>query len=126
MAEETNRRRYDRKNTLNLVDYVILGERGEQIGRGMGRTRNVSQVGLLLETHRALEPMQNVLITVALADDTIELRGKVVHVEAFPPEKRHYAGVAFIEMDKKAHEMLNRYIEALETQENEPNPSSGK
>ncbi|MBW1667833.1 MAG: PilZ domain-containing protein [Deltaproteobacteria bacterium] len=126
MAEETNRRRFDRKSTLNLVDYVILGERGEQLGRGMGRTRNVSLVGLLLETYSPLQPKQRVMITIGLADDTIELKGQVVHVETSPPEKRHYAGVAFIEMAKEAQEMLKRYIEALENEKNEPGPPTGK
>ncbi|MGD2126605.1 MAG: PilZ domain-containing protein [Desulfobacteraceae bacterium] len=110
------RRKYDRKKTLNLVDYVVLGEGGEQVSRGMGRTRNVSEGGLLLETYHPLNAGQEVLITLGLQDDLVELKGRIVHLEPpVPPSEkdRHCSGVEFTGVDKQGLQILRRYIEAI-------------
>lgn len=110
---EAQRRKWDRKKTLNLVDYVILGEDGVFLSRGMGRTRNVSEGGLLLETHRALKEGEEVLITLGLKEDVVRLRGRVVHQAPPMDEYRHCAGVKFTHMNKEDRELLKRYIVAL-------------
>jgi Tfp pilus assembly protein PilZ len=110
------RRRLERARALNLVDYILIGEDGVQMTRGMGRTRNVSEEGLLLETHRPLRGGQTILITMGIKDHTVRLRGRVVHVElpaSFPEERRHCAGVKFTAADKAGAEALKRYIHAL-------------
>jgi Tfp pilus assembly protein PilZ len=112
---EAQRRKWDRKETLNLVDYVILGEDGVFLSRGMGRTRNVSEGGLLLETHRALKEGEEVLITLGLKEDMVRLRGRVVHQAPPTDEYRHCAGVKFTHMNKEDRETLKRHISALET-----------
>ena len=110
---EAQRRRWGRKDTLNLVDYVILGEDGVFLSRGMGRTRNVSEGGLLLETHRALKEGEGVLITLGLKEDMVMLRGRVVHQAPPMDEYRHCAGVKFTHMNKEDRETLKRYIGAI-------------
>jgi Tfp pilus assembly protein PilZ len=110
---EAQRRKWDRKETLNLVDYVLLGENGIFLSRGMGRTRNVSKGGLLLETHRALKKGEEVLITLGLKEDMVRLRGRVVHQEPPTEEYRHCAGVKFTQMNKQDREILKIYINAL-------------
>jgi PilZ domain len=113
---DLDRRKFDRTGTLNLVDYVILGEDGSPVSRGMGRTRNVSEVGLLLETHRPLTEGQTVLITLGLKDETVQFRGRIMHQEtpaSFFEETRYCAGVKFTAVNKQGSEVLNRYIQAL-------------
>jgi len=110
---EAERRKWDRKETLNLVEYVILGEEGVFLSRGMGRTRNVSEGGLLLETHRALKEGEEVLITLGLHEDMVRLRGRVVHQAAPLDEYRHCAGVKFTQMNKEDRGLLKKYIAAL-------------
>jgi Tfp pilus assembly protein PilZ len=109
---EAQRRKWDRKATLNLVDYIILGENGAFRSRGMGRTRNVSEGGLLLETHRALEEGEEVLITLGLKEDIVSLRGRVVHQAPPMAEFRHCAGVEFTHMNNGDRETLKNYITA--------------
>ncbi|MEJ2723770.1 MAG: PilZ domain-containing protein [Deltaproteobacteria bacterium] len=114
--EDRQRRRWERKNTLNLVEFVILGENGEQVSRGMGRTRNVSEGGLLLETYRPLEPEQRVLISVGLGDDMVEIKGRIVHLHPpVPPSSkdRYCSGVELTQIDQKGKRLLKKYIEAL-------------
>ena len=114
--QDLMRRKFERSSTLNLVDYVILGEDGSHLSRGMGRTRNVSEGGLLLETHRALTEGQTILITLGLKDETVQLRGRVMHQE--PPaslseETRYCSGVKFTAVNKHGMEVLKKYIQAL-------------
>jgi c-di-GMP-binding flagellar brake protein YcgR len=110
---EAQRRKWDRKKTLNLVDYVILGEDGASLSRGMGRTRNVSEGGLLLETHRPLTEGEEVLITLGLKEDLVRLKGRVIHQEMPTDKYRHCAGVKFTHMNKEDRGLLKRYIVAL-------------
>ena len=114
--EDHKRRKFERSRTLNLVDYIILGEEGSLLSRGMGRTRNVSEGGLLLETHRPLQDGQIVLITLGLKEDMVQLRGKVMHQEppaSYSEETRYCAGVKFTAVSKKGAEALKKYIQAL-------------
>ena len=114
--QELKRRKFERSSTLNLVDYVILGEDGSHLSRGMGRTRNVSEGGLLLETHRVLTEGQTILITLGLKDETVQLRGRVMHQEppaSFSEETRYCAGVKFTAVNKHGMEVLKKYILAL-------------
>jgi hypothetical protein len=123
--EDRQRRRWGRKNTLNLVEFVLLGENGEQLSRGMGRTRNVSEGGLLLETYRPLQPEQTVLISVGLGDDMVELRGRIVHLHPpVPPSSkdRYCSGVELTEIDPKGKRLLQKYIEALNNSHGKPTP----
>jgi Tfp pilus assembly protein PilZ len=110
---EAQRRKWDRKQTLNPVDYVILGEDGVFLSRGMGRTHNVSEGGLFLETHRALKEGEEVLITLGLKDVMVRLRGRVVRLVPATGEYRHCAGVKFTHMNKDDRETLKNYIGVL-------------
>lgn len=111
---EIERRKNPRKKSLNLVDYVLLDEEGRAVSRGMGRTRNVGEAGLLLETRTSLEEGQRIIITVGLEDDMVELKGRVIYTT--PSEDEGYrAGIEFLEIDQAAGEVLKSYIVAIET-----------
>lgn len=114
--QDPKRRKFERNRALNLVDYIILDEDGRRLSRGMGRTRNVSEGGLLLETHRPLQDGQIVLITLGLKEDTVQLRGKIMHQEppaSFSEDTRYCAGVKFTATNKQGMEALKKYIMAL-------------
>jgi hypothetical protein len=110
---ELGKRRHDRKKDLNLVDYIILDNEGEQVSRGMGRTRNVSEAGLLLETHRSLEVGQDILITLGLKNETIQVRGRVVHIHEPTLDKRHCAGIKFVVIGETDRRVLKKMIQAM-------------
>ncbi len=107
-----SRRTHERKDSLNLLDYIALGEDGNPIGRGVGRTLNVSEVGLFIETHIPLIQGQTILVTVALEEDIVEIEGQVVHTEK-PKENRYTSGIKFIELDEEGRRIMGRYVEAL-------------
>lgn len=105
------RRRFDRKNSLNLIDYEIPGTDG-LVGRGIGRTRNISGAGLLLETHTPLEPGWTVLLTLGLDNEMVGIKGKVVHMEP-AGEELFWSGIEFLEMASEGKRVLEKYLEAF-------------
>jgi hypothetical protein len=112
---DLKQRKHERRDSLNLVDYVLLDRDGEQTGRGMGRTRNVSEGGLLLETYNPLSRDQTILITLGLEEDMVELNGKVVHVGP-SDEKGFCSGIELREMDEEGRRVLKAYTEALKAE----------
>ncbi len=110
--KEINQRKFERKDSLNILDYVILGEAGNPINHGMGRTLNVSENGLLLETHDPLTKGQTLLITVGLEEDMVELKGQTTHVDP-SSDKKFCSGIEFIEIDENGKRVLNNFLEAL-------------
>jgi len=77
----TEQRRFIRKNALHLLDYLIFDQNGLQTTYSMGRTLDVSENGLKLETTEQIAIGDTLLITVGLEDDLIDLRGEVVYTE---------------------------------------------
>lgn len=113
--DEGKRRKYERKDSLNLIDYVVLGPEGNPISRRMGRTLNVSKGGILLETHHPLKQGQSVVITIALEEDLVEINGRVIYVKPCE-EKLFCSGIEFSEIDKEGERVVKNYIEALKAE----------
>lgn len=109
---ETDRRHMKRQESMNFIDYVILGEKG---GRGLARTLNLSQDGLLLETTRPLEPGQDLLLTVGLREELIQFNGHVVHCTP-AGEGRYRSGVAFSDAEERDRQVLQRSLDAQDDQ----------
>ena len=111
-----NRREHARINALNLISYSCIDETIQAVAQGMGRTLNVSQDGILLETHVPIDPKHTVALTIGLEDDLINIKGKVVFSMA-GGEDRFEAGIEFIEIDEAALDVLKKYIKAFRGQE---------
>jgi c-di-GMP-binding flagellar brake protein YcgR len=113
--DEDKRRKYERKDSLNLIDYVVLGPEGDPISRRMGRTLNVSEGGILLETHQPLKKGQRVVITIALNEDIVEINGRIIYIR--PCEGKLFcSGIEFAEIDKEGEQVVKNYIKALKAE----------
>jgi Tfp pilus assembly protein PilZ len=110
---EFGKRKHYRKNELSLVEYIILDDKGHYASRGMGRTRNLSEAGLLLETHRSLQIGQDILITLGLKNEMIQARGRVVHTEKPTSDKRHCSGIEFVVIGENERRALKKMIESI-------------
>ncbi len=108
---ENERRESGRKDSLNLLDNIVLGEKGEPVARGMGRTLNISEKGLLFETHIPFDPEQMLSVTIALEENLVEIRGRVRHVE--PCGDMFRSGIEFVGMDDEGQGILKKYLDAL-------------
>lgn len=105
-------RESERKDTLNLVDYVVLSETGEPLNRAMARTLNVSEKGILLQTHLPFEKGQQLLVTIGLANNLFEFKGRIVHVEKQGEDVFDY-GIEFAEMCAEGKAILKDFLTAF-------------
>jgi len=100
-----------RINSLNL-SYIGIDENNVTIKQTMGRTLNVSENGILLETHFPIDSKQIVSLSLALENDLIDMKGEVVYSRPGEAEK-YETGIKFIEMNEGAQQILKKYIQAL-------------
>jgi hypothetical protein len=105
-------RKHHRFDSLNLLHYLCLDRENQSVGQGMGRTLNVSESGIRLETHVPLDTDLVVSLTIGLEDDTVSIRGNVVHVEP-KAEGCFEAGIQFFDIEKNALATLKKYIAAF-------------
>ena len=108
---DNERRKYKRKDTLNLLDFVVLDKNGRQVDQAMGRTLNASESGILLETTIPLKTDQIISVTIGLEEDLVDLRGQVVYVKAVGDFFQ--CGINFVEIDEQGLEILRKYLTAL-------------
>jgi len=99
-------------DSLNLLEYVLIDDKGEIVTRAMGRTLNISEKGILLETHIPLEPAQVLLITIGLEEDLVDIKGQVKHAEK-RDEATFGSGIEFLEIDDEGSRVIQNYLEAF-------------
>jgi c-di-GMP-binding flagellar brake protein YcgR len=110
------RRKHSRIKALNLISYSCIDETDETLSQGMGRTLNLSEDGILLETHVSVDPKHTVVMAIGLEDDLINIKGRVVY-SIGGGDKRFEAGIEFIERDEVTLEVLKKYIKAFRENE---------
>ena len=76
----------------------------------MGRTLNVSEGGILLETNVAFEIGQSVSISIGLEEEEVDVEGRVVHCKPSGGDHLYAAGIQFEEMDERGREVLEKYL----------------
>ena len=106
------RRSEPRFNTKNLISYVCLDENKRKYGQGMGRTLNISERGILLETHDLIDPKSILSLTIALEEELMDFDGRI----AFSNKKtdgKYETGIHFIKQDKEKRRFLRHYISVL-------------
>ncbi len=103
-----NKRKHERIKSLNL-SYICLDEDENIIKQGMGRTLNISESGILLETHFPIEPNHLIQLTISLEENLLDLKGKPVHVRSSDKGK-YEIGIQFIELDQDASELLKKFV----------------
>lgn len=108
---QIEQRKAVRINSLNL-SYIGINEQNATVRQAIGRTLNVSESGILLETHFPIDLKQIVSLSLALEDDLIDLTGEVVYSRPGKPEK-YETGIKFIEVKRASQEILKKYIAAF-------------
>lgn len=108
MAEK---RDYIRHDAVHLIDYLVIDQDGKTGVYSMGRTLDVSDHGLKLETAQELSPGVQLQLTIGLANELVDLTGKVIHCA--PKSGRYVSGVTFDPIDAHSKRVLGIYIEAF-------------
>ncbi len=106
------RRRDSRPQSLNLLDFVVVDERGRHGEYTMARTLNVSKGGILMETHLALERGQKVIITLELKNTLVDIMGRVAYSAFIHPRYRY--GIEFFYVSEADQKLLDAYVDAFQ------------
>ncbi len=114
--ENSDKRRQERYDSLNLLSYVCLDADGKEWKQGMGRTLNISETGLKLETHEPIETQYVVLLSIGFGDDVIDIKGQVVYCNRGENSGRFESGIQFEDIDPESMAMLRQFIHAFENQ----------
>ncbi|MEZ4551138.1 MAG: PilZ domain-containing protein [Desulfobacterales bacterium] len=77
-----NKRKHERFDSLNLLSYVTLDSDGKEWNQGLGRTLNISESGLQLETNEPIQTKYILLISIGIEDELVDIKGKVVYTNA--------------------------------------------
>ena len=102
------KRKHARISSLNL-SYVCLDENNQIIKQGMGRSLNVSESGILLETHFPIDEQHMVSLTLGLEEDLVDIKGRPVHTRINDSGK-YEVGIEFLEFDNKTRKALKKFI----------------
>jgi len=114
----TDEKRIDpRIESSNLLSYICIDENNHEMMQGMGRTLNVSEGGILLETHVPIDPHHIVSMTMALEDDLMDFKGKIAYYRK-REDGKFESGIEFIEMDEEKQRFYRQYILIFRGQEN--------
>ena len=105
------RRRFLRPESLNLLDYLVVDEQGRLGEYSMARTLNVSKGGILMETHIPLPKGLQVMITLGLQDQLIDVMGRIVYTTQ--DSGRHQNGIAFFHLSDHDKHILDKYVTAF-------------
>ena len=103
-----NKRKHERIQSLNL-SYICLDEDKNIVKQGMGRTLNISESGILLETHFPIESNHTIQLTISLEENLLDIIGKPVHVKSIDGGK-YQIGIQFVDLDENATKILQDYI----------------
>lgn len=95
-----DRRQHSRVNTSNFISYVCIDGCGNETTQGMGKAINISQDGILIETHKVIESEYILLMVVGIGDELIEVKGNIVY--SLPDDSRMFrTGIQFLETKEK-------------------------
>jgi c-di-GMP-binding flagellar brake protein YcgR len=106
------KRKHVRISSLNL-SYVCLDENNQVIKQGMGRSLNVSESGILLETHFPIDDQHIVRMTLGLEEDLIDVKGRPVHTRMNNAGK-YEVGLEFVKSDAKTRKALKKFIDTYQ------------
>jgi CRP-like cAMP-binding protein len=109
----TEKRKTNRIKTRNL-SCILVNDENTGIHQGMGRTLNLSETGILLQTHFPIEPGYTVMISIGLAEELVDVKGKVVHQRQCK-EGLFDTGICFIEVTDAAIQVIRKFVQTYAT-----------
>ena len=106
---QEERRKHSRVNAISPVSYTCMDENKEPVTQGMGRTLNVNEEGIQLETHVLIDERHTLSLSIGVEDDLIEIQGKVIYcIEG--EDGMFRSGIQLMEPDESSLRTLRGYI----------------
>ena len=103
------KRKTPRINSPNLLTYTCIDKNNHELSQGMGKTINISEGGILMETHIPLDSHNILSLTLGFEDELMDFKGEITFCKQ-RDESRYESGIQFIELEKKKIEFLKQFI----------------
>ena len=110
--DDSDKRKHMRVKSRNLLNYVCMGEDGEPYHQGMGRTLNVSESGILLETYKPLDLQTSIAITIGIQNELVDIEGEVIFLKESTKDV-YVAGIRLSQINDKERMILLKFIQAF-------------
>jgi c-di-GMP-binding flagellar brake protein YcgR len=107
-AMSIEKRRHIRIDSENLSHVIVENAEGP-VNEGIGKTLNISESGILLETHFPMESGQGVDLTLALEEELLGGRGEVVHSRT-DEQGISRTGIQFKDVDDATLRVLKQFV----------------
>jgi hypothetical protein len=109
---KVEKRQRTRIDTLNLLSFIVHDNAGTQLYERLGRTLNVSETGILLETDIPVDAHLGVDVKIGLDEELVDIQGTIIHVNV-NAQQRYEIGIKFSKIDDRDLKILKAYIEAF-------------
>lgn len=114
MVFEERRQDMYRPKSENLVYFAVFTPEKKTIQQGMGRTLNISQGGILLETYKKISESGKIVLSLGFKDEALDVEAEIVHCTEAGNGSFHM-GLAFRNIDQNTLDKINRYIDFFES-----------
>jgi len=104
------KRKHPRVDINNLVSYRCTDDSGKLTKQGRGKSVNISQGGILIETHDPFEWQDILLLSIDIEDESVSIKGKVVYCNAANFGKFR-TGIQFLESNEKIVSFVTELLE---------------
>jgi hypothetical protein len=105
------KRKHQRIDSLNL-SYICLDEDQHVVKQGMGRTLNLSESGILLETYFPIGAEHTVILSIGLEESLLDVKGRPVYTR--PKEQGMYeVGIEFLDPDENILQTIRHFLSSL-------------
>jgi hypothetical protein len=104
------KRRHRRLNSDHLISYVHLHDEYGPSEGGMGKTLNLSEGGIKMQTYLSFPVKTTLEMTIAIEDRLIKAKGSLVYLED-GGEEVYDMGISFSEMQPSEKRYLVQFIE---------------
>jgi hypothetical protein len=108
-------RRAQRLDSLNL-SYICLDEDQQTVKQGMGRTLNLSETGILLETYFPIIKEHTVILSIGLKNQVVDLKGRPVHLRSLGKEV-YEIGIEFVEPDPETVSAIKQFLNSKDDED---------
>jgi hypothetical protein len=109
------RREYPKRpNSVNLVYFGVFDEKKMLKQQGMGKTLNISEGGILLETYERILDDGVIFLSLGLKDETIDVEAKIAHFSG-RGNGIYHTGLSFVADSDEKIEYIKKYIKLFES-----------
>jgi len=105
----TEKRKKPRINSHNILSYICFDENDKEVKQGMGRTLNVSEGGILMDTHVPFDKRHTVSLTIGMEDDMMDIKGKIAFCRK-RKDGNFETGIQFLDLDEEKLRSLKQFI----------------